>query len=272
MKKFIALKTPYRTPPGRVSALAAAFPDLAFYSRFLLIVYRASVKARRGLYGDAEFAYSSFDTLRALERVGVSFEISGVEHLKGLKTPCVIIGNHMSVMETTILPGIVNPVRSVTFVVKESLLDYPFFSHVLRSRDPIAVTRIHPRRDFKTVLDEGTIRLGRGVSIIVFPQTTRTRHFDPYHFNSIGVKLAKRAGVPIVPLALMTDAWVNGRHLKDFGRIDPSRDVRFSFGEPLWVLGRGADEHQAVIRYISGCLEEWRGKREGAGIRDNPVS
>jgi 1-acyl-sn-glycerol-3-phosphate acyltransferase len=167
----------------------------------------------------------------------------------------------MSVLETTLLPGIVHPIRPVTFVVKESLLEYPFFGHVLKSRDPIAVTRINPRRDFKTVMDEGMIRLKRGISIIVFPQTTRTHHFDPSQFNSIGVKLAQRAGVPVVPLALMTDAWGNGKHLKDFGRIDPCKKVRFSFGEPLWVRRRGADEHRAIIRFIDGNLEKWRAER-----------
>jgi 1-acyl-sn-glycerol-3-phosphate acyltransferase len=265
MKQFFPLKLPYRTSSARVSAAAAAFPDAAFYSRFLLIVYRASIKARRGLYDGTAWAYSSFATLRALEQVGVIFEITGVEHLKGLRTPCVIIGNHMSVMETTILPGIVNPIRPVTFVVKESLLEYPFFKHVLRSRDPIAVTRTHPRQDFKTVLDEGAVRLGRGISIIVFPQTTRTEHFEPSQFNSIGVKLAKRAGVPIVPLALKTDAWGNGRRLKDFGRVDPTKGVHFSFGAPLWVTGRGAEAHQAVIRFIGDRMERWRAEPKDNG-------
>ena len=257
MKPLLQLKSPYRTAPVKVTAIARAFPDLFFYPRFLGVVFRASVKAKRARYGGAEWAMSSFETLKALERVGVVFEITGIAHLKGLHTPCVIIANHMSVLETTILPGIVQPIRPVTFVVKESLLRYPFFRQVLKARDPIAVTRTHPRRDFKTVLDEGMARLKRGVSIIVFPQTTRTHIFDPDQFNSIGVKLAQRAGVPIVPLALMTDAWGNGKYLKDFGRIDPGKKARFAFGEPLWVRKRGAEAHQAVIRFIRGRLETW---------------
>jgi 1-acyl-sn-glycerol-3-phosphate acyltransferase len=127
------------------------------------------------------------------------------------------------------------------------------------------VTRTHPRQDFKTVLDEGAVRLGRGISIIVFPQTTRTEHFEPSQFNSIGVKLAKRAGVPIVPLALKTDAWGNGRRLKDFGRVDPTKGVHFSFGAPLWVTGRGAEAHQAVIRFIGDRMERWRAEPKDNG-------
>lgn len=264
MKPFRQLTFPYRTAPRKPGAFGALFPDLSFYGRFCLIVFRASLKARRGLYGDRDWAWSSMGTLRALEGVGVAFEITGVEHLKAVRTPVVIIGNHMSVMETSILPGIVSPVRPVTFVVKASLLEYPFFNHVLRSRNPIAVTRTHARRDLQTVLEAGKERLLQGVSVIVFPQTTRTPHFDPAQFNSIGVKLAQRAGVPVIPLALRTDAWGNGKHLKDFGRIDPSRTARFAFGEPLWVRGRGGDAHQAVIRFIGGRLERWRSGSETA--------
>ncbi len=67
------------------------FPGLAFYSRFIFIVWKASVKARRGLYSDAAWSRSSLDAVAALERTGMRF--------------CVIIGNHMSVMEAVILPA-----------------------------------------------------------------------------------------------------------------------------------------------------------------------
>jgi 1-acyl-sn-glycerol-3-phosphate acyltransferase len=63
--------------------------------------------------------------------------------------------------------------------------------------------------------------------------------------------------VPIVPLALDTSAWGLGRRLTDFGRIDPSKTVRFAFGEPLHVRGRGADEHQAIVNFIRGHLRTW---------------
>ncbi len=253
----------YRTAPRRVSWFARSFPTQAFYRRFFGIVYRASVKARRGKYGYNEWAESSRDVLAALESVGVQVEVCGTEHIRRLQSPCVFIANHMSMLETTVLPAIIQPIRNVTFVVKQSLLDYPVFRHVMRSRDPIAVTRDNPREDFKAVMEGGIERLGRGISIIVFPQTTRSNTFDPEQFNTIGVKLAARAKVPAVPIALLTDAWCNGKWVKDLGAIDPNNRVCFEFGDPLEIRGRGAEEHQRIIEFVSDRLSRWRGAESG---------
>jgi 1-acyl-sn-glycerol-3-phosphate acyltransferase len=134
----------------------------------------------------------------------------------------------------------------------------------MRSRDPVAVTRTNPRQDLKTVMEGGKERLANGISLIVFPQTTRYDVLRPEEFNTIGVKLAQRAGVPVVPLALLTDAWGVGKWIKDVGKIDPSRTVHLAFGEPIRVQGRGGEEHEAVIAFIQERLQAWRrARREG---------
>lgn len=237
--------------------LSRNLPSACFYSSFMWVVIRASLKARRGQYTDEDWAQSSIEVLRHLEKVGVSVQITGGKHISEPHAPVIFIGNHLSMLETMVLPSIVVPFRPVTFVIKQSLLEYPIFKHIMRSRNPVAVSRTNPRLDLKTVLEEGQERLSRGISIIIFPQTTRAP-FDPRHFSSIGIKLAKRAGVPIVPLALMTDAWGNGVRLKDFGKIDPSKRVYFSFGEPLEVEGKGTEEHQHIVEFIQKHLANWQ--------------
>ncbi len=249
----------YRTSHGAASPLARFSPGWVFYRRMLPIIWRAGAKAKRGRYDDREWARSSLNTLRALETAGVRFDISGLDHVASVTGPCVFIGNHMSTLETFVLPIILLPFQRITYVVKQSLMDYPVFGHVMRSRDPIAVGRTNPREDLQAVLDGGAERLRRGVSMIIFPQTTRTPRFDPSAFNSIGVKLARKAKVPVIPMAVKTDAWGNGHWFKDFGKIDPSKAVYFTFGPPMWVKGRGAEEQQSIIRFISARLLEWGG-------------
>ena len=78
--------------------------------------------------------------------------------------------------------------------------------------------------------------------------------------SSIGVKLAKKADVPVVPLALKTDAWTNGKFIKDFGRLSVGQRVFFAFGPHLRVVGKGNDELRIVTDFIGAKLAGWQGK------------
>jgi 1-acyl-sn-glycerol-3-phosphate acyltransferase len=257
----------YRSPVRTPSILARLFPSLYFYSQFLWIVRCAGATAKRSVYGYREWSQSSRDVLEALEAVGVRFEITGIERLLKLQTPFLTVGNHMSTLETAVLPCVIQPFHDVTFIVKQSLLEYPVFKYVMRSRDPVAVSQTNPREDLKTMLVEGSARLQRGVSLVVFPGGSRQAVFEPARFNTIGVKIAQRTGAPIVPLALDTRAWGIGKWIPDFGYIDPTRTVRIEFGEPLTVHGRGAEEHRACLDFIQSRLRQWGVECEPAAPR-----
>ncbi len=248
----------YISPKEKPSFFSSIFPSLCFYPGFLQIVFRSAWQAKRGVYDDEVWQLSSLQVFQLLEQVGVRFEIDGFEYLRDLDEPCILVGNHMSIMETLVLPCLVLPFFPVTFVVKESLLTYPVFKYVMRSRNPVAVTRTNPRADFKTVMSQGSQRLADGISIIVFPQTTRADGFDAENFGSIGTKLAKKAKVPVVPVALKTDAWPNGTLSKDFGRICPEIPVRISFGKPLRIEEKGGEQQRQIAAFIEAKLMQWQ--------------
>jgi 1-acyl-sn-glycerol-3-phosphate acyltransferase len=229
-----------------------------FYLQVFMIVLKASRLAKRGRYGDAQWIKSSLNTIKALESVGGRFEIDNVPSYRKFESPCVFIANHMSVLETFVLPCLIQPQCNITFVVKESLIDYPFFRHVMRSRNPIVVGRANPRQDLRTVLKEGQKLLKSNISVIIFPQTTRRVNFEPSSFNTLGVKLAARAKVPVIPIALKTDAWGLGRKIKDFGKIYPDKTVHICFGEPLQIQGSGKEEHRIVVDFIMAKLKDWQ--------------
>lgn len=247
----------YRTARRSRPLPAIMFPTGNFYFRLFWVVYKASKVAQLGKYDGASWANDSFQVLQHLENAGVIVEISGLEEIERLTGPAVIIGNHMSMMETLLLPMMIRPLVPATFVVKESLLHYPIFKYIMRARNPVAVTRTNPRQDLKTVMQEGVKRLKNGISVIVFPQTTRDHSFDPAQMSSIGVKLAKKAGVPIIPLALKTDCWQNGNKFKDFGKLDVSLKAHFAFGEPFPVEGKGVREHDKVNDFVQTHLDKW---------------
>jgi 1-acyl-sn-glycerol-3-phosphate acyltransferase len=247
----------YVSTPARPGWWARTLPSAAFYLKLAGIVWRASRHARRGTYTDARWIESSYATARAVEHVGGIITVENTAAIAGLTTPAVIVGNHMSTLETFLLACVVYPHRPLTFVVKRQLVEMPVFKHVMRSRHPVVVGRENPRDDLRIMLEEGEARLRQGLSIAVFPQRTRAAVWLPGEFNSIGVKLAKRVGVPVVPLAVRTDLWSIGRLVKDCGPIHPERPVRLSFGEPMAVTGNGRDAQAAIVAFITARMQEW---------------
>ena len=86
-----------------------------------------------GKCDDAAWCYASAWILEDVERTGISVRVSGLEAFNEAEGPFVIVANHMSTLETYLLPCILRPRFPVTFIVKRSLTTMPFFGHVMRS-------------------------------------------------------------------------------------------------------------------------------------------
>jgi 1-acyl-sn-glycerol-3-phosphate acyltransferase len=241
----------------RPGFFARAFPSLVFYSRVAHMVLHAHhyIKAGRGC--PKLYIESSLRLSKAANAIGARVLVENAEVLSRLNGPCIIAANHMSSFETMALHAVVMPFRPMTIIAKESLTKYPFFSTPLKACDPIIVGRTNPREDLRIMTTQAHDRITRGISIVVFPQTTRTSEFSPDHFNSIGAKLARREGVPLLPLALKTDLWGCGSLVKDLGKIDPKKDIRYRFGEPIDATNE-REAHQKCVEFIGATLAEWR--------------
>ncbi len=226
------------------------------YTNVIKKIILSAIKANKGQYSYEELVVDGLKILDMMRNVGCKITIEGKENLKDLKPPCVFIANHMSTLETLVLPAVIGKEFKVTFVVKKSLLKYPFFGKILSALNPIPVTRENPKEDYKIVLQEGLKRLQEGISIIVFPQATREITFEPSKFNTLGIKLAKKANIPAVPIALRTDAWGVGRIFKDFGKIDTSKPICFYIGKPLYIQDKGVKEHLEIIDFIQYSLSK----------------
>ncbi len=229
-----------------------------FTLKYAGTVFRTRKEAIRKIYDTKAWADSSFEIFRFIEKTGGKFHITGMENITKPEGPVLFISNHMSTLETMIFPSIIAPHRELTFVVKESLVKHPLFGDVMRSRNPVIVGRADPRKDFEAVMNGGVELFSKGISIVIFPQSTRSLEFKPEEFNSLGVKLAKKAGVDIVPVAIKTDFWGNGKWIKELGPLDSNKPIHIKFGEPFKVSGNGKEENQRIIEFIKSSLEEWK--------------
>ncbi|MEW6003948.1 MAG: lysophospholipid acyltransferase family protein [Stygiobacter sp.] len=234
------------------------FPAIYFYPNLLRVIIKSNRLAKKGIYDDVQWSNSSVDIIQSLEKAGIKMFFEGISNVKKIEGPVIFISNHMSTLETMALPALIQPYKKVVYIIKEELANYPLFGPVVMARDPICVGRENPREDLMKVLEQGSERIKNGKSIIIFPQKTRTKFFDESSFNTLGVKLAKKNKVPIIPIALYTEAWGNGKLIKDVGKIDKSKEVKISFGKAFNVESSGNEEHQKVINFIKGKLIEWQ--------------
>jgi len=233
-----------------------------FYFRFAGVVVKASHLARKGVYPDQKWMDSSFDIFKHIEGCGGRFQMEGLDNIRKVDGPVVVVSNHMSTLETMVLPCVISPYRPLTFVVKDTLVKGKIFGPVMRSRNPIVVGRTNPREDFRVVMDQGKEILGSGKSLVIFPQSTRTLSFIPSKFNSLGVKLAKKSGAWVLPLAIKTDFWGDSKILKGFGALNRKKTIYMTFGEPIKVETSGKKEHTQVVEFLRTHLESWGGTVE----------
>ncbi len=243
--------------------LVEKFPGWAtiiYYMQLLNIILIESITARKGAYERKAWARGSLGVVKIVETAGGRFDVSGLKGLIDHQGPLVYVANHMSLLDTLVLPCILLALNRVTFVVKKGLLRYPVLGSIIRAVHPIAVTRQNPREDLKLVLNQGQTLISQGCSIMIFPQATRSAVFDAASFNSLGVKLARKAGVSVVPVALKTDFQGNGRIIKDMGPVDPRKGLYIKFGKPINVDGSGRVTHQKIVRFISENLTAWGAK------------
>lgn len=127
----------------------------------------------------------------------IKFELEGKEKLPSDDKPYLVLANHQSFWENFFMQLII-PKHS--WVIKKELLDIPIFGWGLKSVLPIAVNR-NNNGSVTQILKEGSEKIKNGLSLIVFPESTRVSVEKSIKFKASAAKLAINTGVPIVLIA-----------------------------------------------------------------------
>lgn len=126
----------------------------------------------------------------------IKIVVSGNENIP--KGPCLILSNHQSTWETFYLQWYFQP---ASVILKHGLMWVPLFGWALALMQPIAIKRSRPAKAIRFVLKQGARRLAAGNNIVIYPEGTRVGVDGLGGFKTSGAALAKKAGVPIVPVA-----------------------------------------------------------------------
>ena len=146
---------------------------------------------------------------------GISWEVTGKEHIPD--RACVVVSNHQSTWETFFLQTLLSP---QTQVIKQELLQIPFFGWAMKTIGPIAINRKNARQALEQVREQGKAALEKGIWVLIFPEGTRTPPGTLGKFSRGGAGLAKAAAVDILPVAHNAGTcWPNKTWLKHPGVI-----------------------------------------------------
>lgn len=162
----------------------------------------------------------------------------------------ILISNHRSNLDPLLVSVIGRP---LVFLSKKSVLKTPVIGWWMRLCGDVPVDRGEKssREDSLNSMKE---RLGRGDSLLIFPEGTRQT--DPTiplgQFKDGAFHLASQSGVPLVALVLdkTDDIWKKGSLTLNF------RPLRFSISHAMHPQGRSVNElKQEAIQIMDSMVQ-----------------
>jgi len=167
--------------------------------------------------GKMVYSLGRFWSWGVLKIGGVRLKIRGLDHLDPSR-PYIFVANHQSNID---IPALVQslPKFQLRWMAKKELLFVPFFGWALWSSKHILVNR-SARSHAMASLKKAREKIAGGISVVFFPEGTRSRDGELLPFKRGGFLLAVRTQTPIVPIA------IHGS-----GNILPKGDWRIRTGE-----------------------------------------
>lgn len=173
----------------------------------------------------------------------LDYRVLGAEHIPA--EPVVILSKHQSAWETIAFQKILPP---HVWVLKRELLLLPFFGWGLSMLKPVAIDRNAGKKALKQVVEQGRARLADGMSVLVFPEGTRTPPGQKGHYQIGGAWLATHAHAKVLPVAHNAgEFWGKNGFIKRPGTIT------VMIGEPIDPEGMKADE---LNRWVEAWIED----------------
>lgn len=171
------------------------------------------------------------------------------------REPFVVVCNHQSLAD---IPFISRLPWDMKWVGKESLFRLPIIGWMMQISEDIAVKRTD-RRSRAQVFIDAMDRLDKRVSVMIMPEGTRTPDGRIRQFNDGAFKLAIRAGVRVLPLAIdgSFDALPKGGWT--FGQKSTIRLHVFDPMDPADFDNDGTAVTGHVRTMIVSRVAEWRG-------------
>jgi 1-acyl-sn-glycerol-3-phosphate acyltransferase len=161
----------------------------------------------------------------------------------------ICMSNHQSNFDIPVLLGCLPvPFR---WLAKAELFKIPIFGRAMRGAGYIPIDRSDRLAAIES-LRQAAAAVRSGVSVVIFPEGTRSPDGGLKPFKKGGFVMAIEAGVPIVPVALRGtfDIMPKGRLL-----IRPA-EVTLAIGDPISVTGYDIHAKEALMEEVRSALQQ----------------
>jgi len=207
-----------------------------FFSLVALFSFPFSAHARYRLIT----GYNRLVIWLAARVLGIRYVVIGRENLPAV--PSVMLAKHQSAWETVAFLCLFPPVSPV---IKQELLNVPFFGWAFRMLSPIAIDRSAGREALKQIIVQGREKLAQGFWVLVFPEGTRVAPGEKGRYGAGGARLAVEAGAPVVPVAHNAgEVWPKNAFVKRPGTVTVS-------------IGPAIDSREKSAAEITRTVEAW---------------
>jgi len=129
---------------------------------------------------------------------GIHVRVVGIENFEPGRA-YIFCSNHLSLMDTPLVFGYL-PVQ-FRVMAKKGLFQLPFLGWHLRRSGHLAVDRRNPKGAIRS-FELAAQRVREGMSLVFFPEGTRSRDGVMHDFKHGAFLLAIKAGVPVVPMSI----------------------------------------------------------------------
>lgn len=133
-----------------------------------------------------------------LNLAGCRVVITGMDMIPA-DVPVVFVANHQSNFDIPLIIAHIG--RSVGFIAKDSMEKFPFINKWMGYIHCVYIKRGSPR-EAAAAINRGIANLRAGYSMVIFPEGTRSPDGSLLEFKAGALKLATKANVPIVPVAI----------------------------------------------------------------------
>ncbi len=165
---------------------------------------------------------------------GVTVEIKGEENIP-TEGSVLFVSNHQGNFDIPILLGYIDKPKA--FIAKIELLKLPLIRTWMTHLKCVFMDRSDIRQSLK-VINQAASHLKEGYSMVIFPEGTRSKSESLGEFKPGSLKLALKAGVPIVPIAIRGSYKI----MEQNGFIIKPAHVEITILEPIATAGLTKDQ------------------------------